>query len=33
MVIADRPMPTNLNVRGYSHLLGESDLTVFAAPN
>ena len=29
MVIADRPMPTNLNVRGYSHLLGESDLTVF----
>ena len=32
LVIADRPMPTNLNVRGYSHLLGESDLTVFAAP-
>lgn len=31
MVIADRPMPTNLNVRGYSHLLGESDLTVFGA--
>jgi hypothetical protein len=31
MVIADRPMPSNLNVRGYSHLLGESDLTVFAA--
>ena len=31
LVIADRPMPTNLNVRGYSHLLGESDLTVFAA--
>jgi LysR family transcriptional activator of nhaA len=30
MVIADRPMPTNLNVRGYNHLLGESDLTVFA---
>lgn len=29
MVIADRPMPANLNVRGYSHLLGESDLTVF----
>ncbi len=29
MIIADRPMPTNLNVRGYSHLLGESDLTVF----
>ncbi len=29
MIIADRPMPTNLNVRGYSHLLGESGLTVF----
>ena len=29
MVIADRPMPINLNVRGYNHLLGESDLTVF----
>lgn len=32
MVIADRPMPGNLNVRGYSHLLGESDLSVFCAP-
>ncbi len=31
MVIADRPMPHNLNVRCYSHLLGESDLTVFGA--
>lgn len=31
MVIADRPLPGNLNVRGYSHLLGESSLTVFAA--
>jgi LysR family transcriptional activator of nhaA len=29
MIIADRLMPTNLNVRGYSHLLGESGLTVF----
>lgn len=29
MVMADRSMPTNLNVRGYSHLLGESGLTVF----
>ncbi|MBI4742240.1 MAG: transcriptional activator NhaR [Betaproteobacteria bacterium] len=29
MVIADRPMPANMNVRGYSHLLGESDLMVF----
>ena len=32
LVIADRPMPSTLNVRGYSHFLGESDLTVFAAP-
>ena len=31
MIIADRPMPANLNVRGFSHLLGESNLTVFAA--
>lgn len=29
MIIADRPMPTQLNVRGYSHLLGESGLSVF----
>jgi LysR family transcriptional activator of nhaA len=29
LVIADRAMPANLNVRGYSHLLGESGLTVF----
>ena len=29
MIIADRPMPTHLNVRGYTHLLGESGLTVF----
>lgn len=32
MVIADRPLPANLNVRGYSHLLGESELALFAAP-
>jgi LysR family transcriptional activator of nhaA len=31
LVIADRPMPTDLNVRGYNHLLGASDVTVFAA--
>ncbi len=30
MILADRPMPTNLNVRGYSHLLGESEMRVFA---
>ena len=29
MVIADRAMPGNLNVRGYDHFLGESALTVF----
>lgn len=33
MIIADRPMPSNLNVRGFSHLLGESGLTVFASPH
>lgn len=32
LVIADRAMPPNLNVRGFSHLLGESDLMVFGAP-
>lgn len=31
MVIADRPMPANLNVRGFSHLLGESGLTFFGS--
>ncbi len=29
MVIADRPMPTDLKVRAYNHLLGSSGLTVF----
>jgi len=29
MIIADRPMPAHLNVRGYNHLLGESALSVF----
>ncbi|MEI7613210.1 MAG: transcriptional activator NhaR [Betaproteobacteria bacterium] len=29
MIIADRPMQANLNVRGFSHLLGESGITVF----
>jgi LysR family transcriptional activator of nhaA len=31
LVIADRPMPTNLNVRAHNHLLGESKLAIFAA--
>ncbi len=32
MIIADRPMPSHLSVRGFNHLLGESELGVFAAP-
>lgn len=32
LIIADRPMPGHLSVRGYNHLLGESAMTVFAAP-
>jgi len=32
-VIADRPMPTGLGVRAYTHLLGESTLSVFGAPS
>lgn len=31
MVIADRPVPDNLNVRSYDHFLGESGISVFAA--
>lgn len=30
LIIADRPMPSHLSVRGHSHLLGESGMTVFA---
>lgn len=32
MIIADRPIPTHLSVRGFNHLLGESSLSVFATP-
>lgn len=32
LIIADRIMPSHLSVRGYNHLLGESELGVFAAP-
>src|SRR5690606_41048088 len=32
MVIADRPMPNHLHVRGFNHFLGESGLTFFGAP-
>ncbi len=31
LIIADRPMPTHLNVRGYNHCFGESTLTLLAA--
>lgn len=30
LIIADRPMPAHLSVKGYNHLLGESGLSVFA---
>ena len=33
MIIADRQMPSNFNVRGYNHLLGECGMTVFGAPS
>ncbi len=29
MIIADQPIPAQLNVRGYSHLLGESRISIF----
>ncbi|RPI43658.1 MAG: transcriptional activator NhaR [Betaproteobacteria bacterium] len=31
MVVADRPMPAEVKVRAYNHLLGSSDLAVFGA--
>lgn len=31
LVIADRPMPININVRAYNHLLGQSKLAIFGA--
>lgn len=30
LIIADRPLPSQLSVRGFNHLLGESGMTVFA---
>ena len=30
LVIADRPMPANVHVRAHNHLLGESQLAIFA---
>jgi len=32
LIIADRPMPSKFNVRGFSHLLGECGLTFLATP-
>jgi len=32
LIIADRPMPQHLSVRGFNHLLGESVLKIFGAP-
>jgi LysR family transcriptional regulator, transcriptional activator of nhaA len=32
LVIADRPMPANLNVRAFNYLVGESKLAIFASP-
>ncbi len=32
LVIADRPIPAHLSVRGFNHLLGESAMTLFATP-
>ena len=29
LIIADRPMPSHLSVRGFNHLLGESGMTLF----
>ena len=31
LIIADRPMPAHLSVRGFNHLLGESGMTVFGS--
>ncbi|MBG7622460.1 transcriptional activator NhaR [Herbaspirillum sp. AP02] len=32
IIIADSPMPPNVDVRGYHHLLGECDTSFFATP-
>ncbi len=32
IVISDRPMPSNVNVRGFNHLLGECGVEFFATP-
>lgn len=32
MVVADRPLPSDVRVRGFNHKLGESDVAFFATP-
>jgi len=32
LVIADSPMPATVSIKGFSHLLGESQMTFFATP-
>lgn len=32
MVVADRPLPSGVRVRGFNHKLGESEVAFFAAP-
>jgi len=32
LVVADRPLPSDVRVRGFSHKLGESELAFFATP-
>ncbi len=32
MVVADRPLPSGVRVRGFNHKLGESDVAFFATP-
>lgn len=32
MVVADRPLPSGVRVRGFNHKLGESDIAFFATP-
>lgn len=33
IVISDSPMPPTVSIKGFSHLLGESDMTFFATPD
>ena len=33
MVLADRPLPSNMDIKGYSHPLGECGIAFFASPD